>query len=487
MQSFYWYDLETFGLDPKRDRIAQFAGQRTDLDLHPLGDPEVHFVKLAGDYLPDPKACMVTGIGPREVNQNGRRETDSLARIESLFSQAETCVVGYNNIRFDDEFIRFGFYRDLRDPYAREWRNGNSRWDLLDVVRLAYALRPAGIEWPTHENGMVSFKLEHLTEVNHLSHEMAHDALSDVQATIAVAQLVQKVQPRLFRFAYQHRSKRVLQQLLDQQMGQPLVHISGRYSALRGCMALIAPLCVHPHNPNAIIVFDLAYDSSDPLNYSQEEIAERIFTSASELPEAMERLPIKAVHLNRAPILAPVTVLDPASIKRWNLNLEQAQSRYISVKKNKLFLQRVQQVFEESDFEPEMDPETMLYSGDFFSDQDKKLMAAVHRCDADKLSRHPFPFLDKRLEELFFRWRARNYPHSLSAEEKRRWQSFKQARLIDGEENRPPLNEYIHHLQLLMTENEAHTNKVLNDLLVYAQQIGSDLGHDSTPYANSSE
>lgn len=472
MASFYWYDLETFGLDSKRDRIAQFAGQRTDLDMQPVGDPEVHYVRLSGDYLPDPQACLITGIGPTDVDQKGLRETESLGRIESLFSEGDTCVVGYNNIRFDDEFIRFGFYRDLRDPYAREWRNGNSRWDLLDVVRLAYALRPAGIEWPTHENGMVSFKLEHLTEVNHLSHDMAHDALSDVQATIEVAKLLHRVQPKLFHFAYQYRTKKALKQLLEQQIGQPLVHVSGRYPVTKGCMALIAPLCVHPQNPNAIIAFDLAYDESDPLTYSHEEIAERIFTAVNELPEEVERLPIKAVHLNRSPILVPLNVLDPTSIQRWNLNLDQAQSQYLKVKSNKYFIQRVQQVFREAEFEPEMDPETMLYSGDFFKDQDKRTMAAIHRCDPGKLNDQQFSFQDSRLEELYFRWRARNYPHSLSNEDQRRWQAFRQARLIDGDDKKPPVSEYIKRLKSLLMETESSKSGVLTDLLQYAQQLG---------------
>jgi exodeoxyribonuclease-1 len=146
--SFYFYDLETFGSDPRRTRIAQFAGQRTDEHLNPVGEPLVLYCKPADDLLPSPEATLITGITPQHALREGVREAELTARVLEEFTASKTCVTGYNSLRFDDEFVRYTFYRNFHDPYEREWRGGNSRWDLLDVMRLAHALRPEGLVWP---------------------------------------------------------------------------------------------------------------------------------------------------------------------------------------------------------------------------------------------------------------------------------------------------------------------------------------------------
>ncbi|MGB1091474.1 MAG: exodeoxyribonuclease I, partial [Oceanobacter sp.] len=278
MNSLVWYDYETFGTSPIWDRPAQFAGIRTDEDLNEIEPPVEIFCRQADDYLPHPQAILTTGITPQDCNRRGIPETEFIRRVNEMFSQPGTCVAGYNSIRFDDEFTRHTLYRNFYDAYAREWQGGNSRWDLLDVVRCAYALRPDGIEWPVHDDGRASFKLEHLTAANGLDHGKAHDAVSDVRATIALARLIRDRQPRLYQYLYSMRSKNAVGDAIDVITKKPLVHISGMYPVEQGCMAVVVPLCWHPSSKNSVIMFDLNADPEPLFALDAETIRQRIFT-----------------------------------------------------------------------------------------------------------------------------------------------------------------------------------------------------------------
>ena len=176
-ETFLWHDYETFGRDPARERPVQFAAIRTDSELNQL-DELMIYCRQTADYLPDPESCLVHGVLPQVANEKGLCEHDFATAIQQQMSQPATCVAGYNNIRFDDEFTRQLFFRNLYDPYSREWKNGNSRWDVIDVVRLTRALRPEGINWPSDDEGNPTNKLERLTEANDIPHGDAHDALA---------------------------------------------------------------------------------------------------------------------------------------------------------------------------------------------------------------------------------------------------------------------------------------------------------------------
>ncbi|MDZ7902825.1 MAG: exodeoxyribonuclease I [Rheinheimera sp.] len=246
--TFYFHDYETWGADPKKDRPAQFAGIRTDDNFSPVQNVDMWYCQLAPDYLPNPEAALITGITPQLCQQKGLPEVEFMRRILAQFSAPETCVIGYNNIRFDDEITRYALYRNFFDPYAREWQHGNSRWDLIDVVRACYALRPEGIEWPTKDDGSPSFRLEDLTKANGIAHENAHDASADVYATIAMAKLLKDKQPRLFQYLYDLRKKNKVSELIDVAGLTPLVHVSSKFPALQGCCSWIVPLAFHPTN-----------------------------------------------------------------------------------------------------------------------------------------------------------------------------------------------------------------------------------------------
>ena len=353
-----------------------------------------------------------------------------------------TCVAGYNSIRFDDEFSRNLFYRNLYDPYEREYKNGNSRWDLIDLARMCYALRPGGIEWPEHEAGKPSFKLEHLSAANNIAHEGAHEALSDVMATINLARLVRERQPRLFEWALGMRDQHHVMQMLGTVQPEPVLHTTSRIPASRGCTSLVLPLSIYPERKKSVIVFDLMTDPEPLLSLSAEEIADRLFTPADDLPDGVERVALKAIHTNHVPMIAPAKTLNGVDCKRIGLDPERC---YHNAEKLLATLPRVRSkvmdVFSPPPRSEETDPDQMIYSGGFFSNADRALMAKVHALQPHQLAGQPWPFQDRRLPEMLFRYRARNYPETLDRDELQRWHEQRLARLTTAAVDRQLTSE----------------------------------------------
>ena len=193
------------------------------------------------------------------------------------------------------------------EPYS-EYKFGNSRWDILDVTRLCYALRPEGIVWPTVDE-VVSFKLDRLCPANDIFHANAHDAVSDVQATIAFAQLLKQRQPKLYEYAFSHRGKQQVSAQILKSPLTPFVHVSGMFSAEQGCLAVMVALFIHPHNQNEVICWDLSkpIDLLDGL--STEQIIEKLYKKNDQLEEGELRLGLKGISLNKCPVVAPISVL----------------------------------------------------------------------------------------------------------------------------------------------------------------------------------
>lgn len=437
-ETFYWHDYETFGADPSRDRPVQFAGLRTDQDLNPVGEPLVLFARPADDFLPQPQACLVTGISPQLALDKGVPESEFIAAIHHELAHPGTCGVGYNSLRFDDEVTRYTLYRNFYEPYGREWQNGNSRWDLIDLVRTAYALRPDGIQWPLREDGLASFRLEDLTAANGIAHEAAHDALSDVHATIAIARLVRERQPRLYDYVLRHRDKRSVQALLDVERMKPVLHVSGMFGARHHNIALIVPLALHPVNRNEVICYDLSADPAPLMELAPQQLGELLFSRTADLPDGTERPGIKSVHINRCPVLVTAKMADPATAERLGISGQRCREHLAALRNYrdqdaKSFLQKVQAIFTGRQFEPVTDPDRMLYSGGFFSGHDKKAMEAVRSSSPDELATSSFPFEDSRLPEMLFRYRARNFPGSLSPEERAQWEEYRFQRLTEPE------------------------------------------------------
>jgi exodeoxyribonuclease-1 len=450
--TFYWHDYETWGSDPRRDRPAQFAGLRTDEDLNSIGQPLLLFCRPADDFLPDPDACLVTGISPQRAYSTGMVEAEFAAAIHRELAAAGTCGAGYNSIRFDDEVTRHLLYRNFYDPYAREWKNNNSRWDLIDTIRLAHALRPEGIAWPRRPDGFTSFRLEELTAANGIEHSEAHDARADVRATIALARLLRERQPRLFAYTLTLRDKRRVEAMLAR--GEPLLHVSARFPSEHGCIAPMLPLARHPANANGVICIDLRADPEPLLSLPVDEIRRRVFTPLSDLPQGTQRIPLKTVHTNRCPILAPMSTLSADAGERWQIDPNVASRHAERLRSSAAVAEKVQQAHRMPESNPSVDPDLMLYTGGFFSDADRQAMDRLRRLSPQDLATARFAFEDPRLPELLFRYRARNWPEVLDAEERERWDAYRLERLADvADEGTMTIERYLHRLEELRSSS----------------------------------
>ena len=468
MNSFYWYDLETTGIDAKWDRIVQFAGLRTDAELNPIGDEHCMYVQLAEDVLPNPDASLVTGLTPTLIAQEGISEWQALGQINALFAQPQTCVAGYNSLRFDDEFMRYGLYRNLYDPYAREWQNGNSRWDLIDLVRATGALRRDGIVWPTDENGLPVYKLEVLTQVNGLEHGNAHDALSDVKATVGMAQLLRRAQPKLFDYYLHHSSKKAVRKTLEPFLQNACVHVSGMYPrAQYGCAPIVA-LCQHPTNSNAIVVADLSCDVEPLLAMSAQELKASLFSKNSAL-----RPGLKEIRVNRCPFVAPLSVLNEENYDRLGFSAKQINERLRRLRKPGL-AEKMRQVYSGHTHPPALDVDAALYDG-FLRDEDRKRCQSLQQqLAAGEWAQLDFD--DQRLVALNERLKARSFAHLLSTDEAAAWHEHVASRLQASDVPWLTLDAYqtrLDELLIIYGPDEAEKHELLLQLRDYGERLSS--------------
>lgn len=444
METFFFYDLETSGLSPREDRIMQFAGQRTDKDLNPIGKPVNILVKLTNDTLPSPGAIMVTKITPQQTQQDGMLESEFCDYVENEIFTKGTCAIGYNSIRFDDEFMRHTFWRNFRDPYAWSWKDGRSRWDLLDVVRLTRALRPDGIIWPFQE---VKFedketgkkkkvnaetnRLELITKLNGIVHTHAHDALSDVEALIGVTRLIKEKQPKLYEYLFNMRDKRQVAKLVNLDDKRPFVYACGRYSGAHHKTTVAFPISAG-RNGN-VLVYDLRYNLDELLKKEKEDKKSSTFFPV-----------VKELCLNKCPAVSPISVLDaevtetfagdtkPLKQTGWErieFTKDQIEKNLDSLLSHPDFAERMRSEFENRPEFPEApDPESNLYGG-FLSRNDENLCNAIRNADEHRLSDFHPEFTDERLPDLLLHYKAKNFPKSLAEDEVKKWEQYRIARL----------------------------------------------------------
>lgn len=476
-QTFLWHDYETFGANPRLDRPAQFAAIRTDADFEPIEDPVVLWCAPTLDVLPQPAACLITGITPQTCAERGDPEPLFIAAVLSELGRPGTCGVGYNSMRFDDEVTRHTAWRNFHDPYAREWRDGCSRWDLIDAVRLAYALRPDGITWPTRDDGAPSFRLEELAAANALVHEQAHDALSDVRATIALARLLRERQPRLLEFVLAHRDKHSARSLLALGSGEPVVHVSARFPASQGCLSLVLPIAEHPVNRNAVLCVDLRHPPDDLLELPAEDIADRLFTPSADLPEDVERVHVKAVHVNRAPVLAPLKTLRPQQAERLGLDLARCRRHAEQLMaQRELVADKLVAAHAAGDLPDSTDPEQNLYGG-FLSDADRALCDRITRMGPDELATFRPRFEDPRLPELYLRYRGRHYPDSLDADEREDFDQWQRRRILHAPDGGLDLASFEAEVAARTAgATEPRDLRVLADLAEWAERLRRIVG-----------
>jgi exodeoxyribonuclease-1 len=437
--------------------------------LEVIEEPIVLYCKITSDYLPDIEACLLTGITPQDTLSKGLCEYEFIKKVNQVFSVPGTCVLGYNNIRFDDEFVRNALYRNFLDPYKREWADRNSRWDLIDMVRLTHDLRPGNIVWPKNPEGHPSFKLEDLSKANQLTIDASHDALVDVKNTIALARLIYESNPRLFEYCFAHRDKHAVSKLIDLKEKSILVHTSRMLASEYGCTSLVVPMLMHPDRNNYVLSYDLRYDPESLIKLSTEDVERLIFVGKDD-PDYEKRIHIKGIQFNKCPILAPSKVLDDESYSRLHISREVCQKHYDKLlKAQKEIVTKLTTIYSK---EPPVqtlsdDPDEQIYSGGFFSDSDRDQFALLHKVKPTALP--TLDTKDKRVPEMLFRWVGRNYPEVLSEADKKKWNVFqnKQRDAVLAKRNMT-LETYQNRINELL-KAEPSKKKLLTDLLSFSK------------------
>ncbi|WP_395479705.1 exodeoxyribonuclease I [Candidatus Curculioniphilus buchneri] len=467
--TFLIHDYETFGKNPAIDRPAQFAGLRTDSQFNPIDEPKIFLCRPPDDYLPDPDAVLMTGITPQQALRHGVIEPEFAFRVHQLFISPKTCVLGYNNIQFDDEVSRHLFYRNFYDPYSWSWNQGNSRWDLIDVMRSCYALRPEGIKWPINEKGLPSFRLEHLTYANGVNHIHPHDAMADVYATLAMAKLVRKVQPKLFNYLYRYRNKHQLKKLIDVKTIKPLIHVSNTFNVTHGNIAWIAPLAWHPTNPNILIACNLSGEMQLLTDLNSEKLHILLRTPPKER-EQHTAIPLKLIHLNKCPVLVPTDTLRSNDAIRFGMYLQRCLDNLIWLRDNHLQIQKkiITSFMEIStSYTTSDNVDIRLYDG-FFRASDRAAMNAILATSPENLPALNIKFIDPRLKPLLFRYRARNFPHTLNHDERILWLEYRKSCFIQSR-----IESYVNKLKILYQIHKDNGTKIklINALFEYLHTL----------------
>jgi exodeoxyribonuclease-1 len=474
--SFFFYDLETTGTNPREDRIMQFAGQRTDVDFNPIGEPVNLLIKLTPEVVPSPDAIMLTGITPQSTLQDGLTEHEFLQEFYDSVVQPDTVFLGFNTVRFDDEFMRYLHYRNFYDAYEWQWCDKCSRWDILDLVRMTRALRPEGIEWPFREDGAPTNRLELMTKLNGLDHDHAHDALSDVWATIAVAKLIRDKQPKLFEHLLKTRSKREVHAIVES--GQVFTYTSGKYpkEVLHTTAAVLLAPQPGEANKDCLLVYDLRHDPTPFINMSVDEIVDA--WSWSRDREKL-RLPVKTLKCNRCPAVVPGFPKDTATQDRLQLSQDTATKHLQILNKHKdeltskvlQALDRLNQDRSEK-FAAENDCDCQLYDS-MIQDDDKPVMRAIRGTKPAEIMEYQGKLRDKRLQQILPRYKARNFPNALDTDERQEWDKFCYHRLMDGGDN-GRLGRYFKRLEELAAKSEALSEDqryLLEELQLYGESI----------------
>jgi len=468
--TLYFYDLETGGFSPRLARVMQFAGQRTDLNLKPVGEPDNFLIKTPPDVLPEPDAVLVHGITPQLTIAEGISEAEFVKYLTSQVFAPDTIAVGYNNIRFDDEFVRFTFWRNFADAYEWAWKDGRSRWDLLDVVRMTRALRPEGIEWPFASDGQPSNRLADIAAINKLEHANAHDALSDVQAAIAVARLIRNKHTKLFDYLLNLRDKRKVAALVAK--SQPFVYTSGRYPSEYEKTTVVVAVAPHPERDGAL-VYDLRIDPDDFTKLTPAELAKLWGERGKDVPY----FPVKVLSYNRCPAVAPLSVLDAKSAARLKINSSKIDKHLAKLRLCEDFGDKLVAALEIMQPKPQTQMiadsqkvDEQLYDS-FVNDSDKTKMSVIRAATADNIADLQLDFADDRLKLLFPLYKARNFPKSLNPAEQEAWEKFRAQRLLAGNESSRAAGYFRRISELGKTKLSDSDKYLLEELTLYGQSV----------------
>ncbi len=410
MKTFLFYDIETSGLNSAFDQILTFAAIRTDLHLNEINRENI-LIKLRPDIVPSPGAFITHRLLLDEL-KNGCCEYKAAKRIHEIMNTPGTISLGYNSLNFDDEFLRFTFYRNLLSPYTHQYANGCSRMDILPIALLYRLFRPEVLKWP-EINGKPTMKLELISKKNNLVSPLAkaHDAMVDVEATLSLAKKLFK-EKDMWDYCLgffdkkedQARTQRILETIqYESQHYRTGIMISLAFGSRLMYMAPVLlignsvpysnqALWLRLDNENFLPKQTKQSNQTDPFNH--------MFVIRKRYGESEIILPPEKRFMNR--LLKTQRI-----VCQKNLELIKTEPE--------LFKELVQYHLNyEYPVIPDLDYDASLYQSGFFSWKEQKEIAMFHNASTDdkvKLSMAPdSPIKSQRIKALAFRILFRNYP-----------------------------------------------------------------------------
>jgi len=470
VKTYLFYDTETTGLSRCFDQVVQFAAIRTDARFRELERQEL-LIRLRPDVVPAPRAFLTHRI-PLQRCQQGVTESEGIATIHRLLNEPGTTSLGYNTLGFDDELLRFSFYRNLLNPYSHQHANGCGRMDLYPMTVAYYLFDKSDLTWP-QSNDTASFKLEALSLANHLAEGQAHDAMTDVEATLELARRLAKEQPvwhYLAGYSSRQQSAQRISKLPPWPSGAPSDHgadrlgllIDGRFGAAANFITPVLGLGRHHHYRNQTRWLRL--DQPELTAATVESIADSAWVVTIKPGEPGLLLPWlgRYQHL----LTEPRTTLCQQNLAR----LAAEPGLLQAIRQHNL-------EFTWPDI-PGLDLDAALYQAGFFSDQELTLGAELRAAPAAEKSAiaAQFPTPNSRLlAQLLV---ARNYPEVASSDDlallDSRLQSLghESGRPLDSQGNphRAPAAVLLEIEQLQQQLDEPEALAILEELHSHLQQ-----------------
>lgn len=465
-QHFSWYDLETSGTSNSQDQIYQFAAIKTDRDLNIIPHTEVNIMcKPRPDVVPHPMAFLTHGIDINQLKMNGMTEFELAAFVHDyMLSSSGNIISGYNNMAFDDIFLRQLMYRNMQPPYEHEYKDGNSRFDAFKYIQMIYAFRPDILEWAKNEDGGVSMKLDAMAQANGIVHENAHDALSDVHATIGITKIVKERNPRSFDFFLNLMDKDLNRSIMSRK--QPLLHVSGIFGRDVRNTSMILPVAIDKGNKNKFLCIDLRQDPTDMLAMSSAEIKKYLFTKRSELPEGHPIVPAIGVQTNNLPVIMDAkSTLSSGLADRLSLDLDACYQNMEKIQGNREFMTTLQNAFLNSK-EPPKDAYEQLYSNGFINNNDARIRHTLTAVTGNNGNRDTFSIETESTHVAAMRMQDSIRHQELITRSK--WGNFYQE-LIESENFSPAeLYQWSKYLVSRLTSNEGHSGLTVDE---YASEL----------------
>lgn len=416
---YLFYDLETTGLLQCWDVPLQSAFLQADADLKTQRELMLR-CRLPAHIVPSVDALMVTNVTPAMLEDQPASHLEMMSQIARIITDSKPALIlGYNNIRFDDEILRQSFFQTLLPPYSASM-TGHGRGDVLTMLRAVIMLEPDAVVVPRDATGKAVLKLGAVCRKNGivLTDEDAHDALADVRATRDLFKLLLDRAPATMATMLRHAKKSSPIDLME--AGEPV--IIGGTSRLTPCLPTIAS----PTNPSARICINLDLDPTEFIDLPAPELLARIRSSRS---------PVRQVKTNAMPILFSWEQAAHALIEAQSNQVYRARARALWA--HPTFLRQLALALEDqyADREASRYPDEQLYSHGFVSDADVVACRRWHEIEW-KYREHfaTWHIRDPRLRSLAVRQIFLNAPDALSPEAQRRGQDWLRHRLVTEDE-----------------------------------------------------